>query len=506
MRRSSRRSSRSTPRSKRVAGGAGTARGSGGMASKLAAAKIAAWSGVRVVIAAAAADRVVVDALDGNPVGTRSRRGRSGSRAASSGSRSRRARRAASSSTPAPRNALVNNGKSLLAAGVRETVGGFDADAAVEIVDDHGAVFAKGLSRYSSPRSSAPSRAAAPPISPRACPTKSSTATTSSCSRSVTAMAVRDSRIVVTGANGRRRLPDRAVALTAPGDRRTRVLRDLPAAPGRTTRLVCAQPASRPSRRDLASAPSSTICRTSTTCFHRVSCVRTRRDQGLALRVRGERGGVGSLGRALRRDVAASSTARPAPRTRIEGSGRSARTIHPARISATTASRRSRASRRRRSRSAPVRDAGRDHPHLLDVRPEGGAPADRFALGADRGEPVPLHPDQPNRYNPISEDDYVEHGVPRAGSRRRARRSSSLRRLRDGERRGVLHRTSTSSSGCSRSSSSTIAAAGRCGPTRRACTSSSAAGACCGATASAASCRRRARAARTRTPAPISQT
>ena len=47
-----------------VAGGAGSARGSGGMASKLAAAKIAAWSGVRAVIAAADA-----------PVGDR-RRGR----------------------------------------------------------------------------------------------------------------------------------------------------------------------------------------------------------------------------------------------------------------------------------------------------------------------------------------------------------------------------------------------------------------------------------------------
>ena len=45
-----------------VAGGAGTARGSGGMASKLAAAKIAAWSGVRAVIAAADAPDVVVDA------------------------------------------------------------------------------------------------------------------------------------------------------------------------------------------------------------------------------------------------------------------------------------------------------------------------------------------------------------------------------------------------------------------------------------------------------------
>ena len=39
----------------KVVGGAGTERGSGGMASKLAAAKIAAWSGVRAVIASARA-------------------------------------------------------------------------------------------------------------------------------------------------------------------------------------------------------------------------------------------------------------------------------------------------------------------------------------------------------------------------------------------------------------------------------------------------------------------
>ena len=32
---------------------------------------------------------------------------------------------------------------------MRDTVGSFDADAAVEIVDDHGTVFAKGLTRYS---------------------------------------------------------------------------------------------------------------------------------------------------------------------------------------------------------------------------------------------------------------------------------------------------------------------------------------------------------------------
>src|SRR5262245_55613648 len=54
----------------RVAGGAGTERGGGGMASKLAAAKIAAWSGVRAVIAAASAPSVVVAALEGRTVGT----------------------------------------------------------------------------------------------------------------------------------------------------------------------------------------------------------------------------------------------------------------------------------------------------------------------------------------------------------------------------------------------------------------------------------------------------
>ena len=46
------------------------------------------------------------------------------------------------------RRALVDGGKSLLAAGVREVEGAFDADAPVEIVGDDGRVFAKGLCRY----------------------------------------------------------------------------------------------------------------------------------------------------------------------------------------------------------------------------------------------------------------------------------------------------------------------------------------------------------------------
>ncbi len=133
-----------------LAGGTGSVRGSGGMASKLAAAKIASWSGVRAVIAGADEPGVVTDALAGKPVGTviaphvdrlPSRKlwiafavGIGGRVIVDGGARA----------------ALVSQGRSLLAAGVRDVEGDFDADAAVEIVDEAGRVFAKGLVSYSS--------------------------------------------------------------------------------------------------------------------------------------------------------------------------------------------------------------------------------------------------------------------------------------------------------------------------------------------------------------------
>jgi UDP-glucuronate 4-epimerase len=42
--------------------------------------------------------------------------------------------------------------------------------------------------------------------------------------------------------------------------------------------------------------------------------------------------------------------------------------------------------------------------------PEGGAPADRLGMML-AGKPIRLHPDKPNNYNPIYEDDYVELGI-----------------------------------------------------------------------------------------------
>lgn len=134
-----------------LAGGSSSNRGSGGMATKLAAAKIAAWSGVRTVIAAADRPDVLVDVVAGRSgVGTtiQAREHRLPARkvwiafgVASTG------RLVVDAGA---REALEHRGASLLAAGVREVVGTFDADDAVEVADLDGSVFAKGLVRVGS--------------------------------------------------------------------------------------------------------------------------------------------------------------------------------------------------------------------------------------------------------------------------------------------------------------------------------------------------------------------
>jgi glutamate 5-kinase len=135
----------------RVAGGAGTDRGSGGMASKLQAAKIAAWSGVRVVIAAADRPGVLMGAVDGAPgVGTivRPRDPRMSARKLWIGF----AIEASGTIVvdDGARRALLERQTSLLPAGIVEVRGRFAPDVAVEICDPTGAVFAKGLVRVSS--------------------------------------------------------------------------------------------------------------------------------------------------------------------------------------------------------------------------------------------------------------------------------------------------------------------------------------------------------------------
>jgi glutamate 5-kinase len=134
-----------------AAGGSGSERGSGGMASKLAAAKIAAWSGVRAVIAGADRPGVVADAVDGVAgVGTvvRPRAKRLSAR------RVWIAFAVGSSGTvvvdDGARAALIERNVSLLAAGVQSCRGSFQAGAAVEILGTDNRVFAKGLVRLDS--------------------------------------------------------------------------------------------------------------------------------------------------------------------------------------------------------------------------------------------------------------------------------------------------------------------------------------------------------------------
>jgi glutamate 5-kinase len=131
-----------------LAGGRGSERGSGGMATKLAAAKIAAWSGVRVVIAAAEAPDVVAQALAGQAVGTafRARDERLSSRKLWIAFALNPAGRVVVDE--GARRALCDHHRSLLPAGVRGVEGAFEADDAVEIVDATGVPFAKGLVKY----------------------------------------------------------------------------------------------------------------------------------------------------------------------------------------------------------------------------------------------------------------------------------------------------------------------------------------------------------------------
>jgi glutamate 5-kinase len=132
------------------ASGAGSDRGSGGMASKLAAARIASWSGVTAVIAAAESDSAVMAAINGETVGTRflphdrqlSARKLwiafaaevEGSIAIDAGAR----------------DALVLRGTSLLPAGVTAVTGSFDVGAVVEVVTETGELLARGLTAMSS--------------------------------------------------------------------------------------------------------------------------------------------------------------------------------------------------------------------------------------------------------------------------------------------------------------------------------------------------------------------
>lgn len=132
-------------------GGAGSARGSGGMASKLTAAKIASHSGIRTVIANAKRESVIADAVAGLAgVGTSV-----APQGAVTSARKLWIEFALSAAArvvvdEGAQYALSQGGRSLLSVGIVEVDGSFDRRDPIEVANANGDVFAKGLARVSS--------------------------------------------------------------------------------------------------------------------------------------------------------------------------------------------------------------------------------------------------------------------------------------------------------------------------------------------------------------------
>ena len=127
------------------AGRGGSGRGSGGMASKLEAARIASWSGVPTVIANASRPDVVAGAVAGDAVGTRfqARKRRLGARKLWIAFAARVAGRI--TVDDGARRALTERQTSLLPAGVVAVTGHFVDGDTVEICGTAGEPFARGM-------------------------------------------------------------------------------------------------------------------------------------------------------------------------------------------------------------------------------------------------------------------------------------------------------------------------------------------------------------------------
>ena len=133
-----------------VAGGAGSIASTGGMRTKLSAARIATAAGVRCVIANGFREGIIHGVLDGDAPCTQFLPAH-----AALSHRKRwiafgRSVRGMIRVDDGARAALLDRGKSLLPAGVTAVEGQFESGAAVRIVDSAGEVIARGLVNYGS--------------------------------------------------------------------------------------------------------------------------------------------------------------------------------------------------------------------------------------------------------------------------------------------------------------------------------------------------------------------
>jgi len=140
-----------TPAVEALAGGSGSDLGTGGMATKLEAAKIATSSGTAVALLSGANPAAVLDLLEERPV--------AGTRFRARGDRLEARRKWLAFGRPVRGTlvlddgavgAVLRSGKSLLPAGISELAGEFEAGEAVSLRAGDGREVARGVSNYAS--------------------------------------------------------------------------------------------------------------------------------------------------------------------------------------------------------------------------------------------------------------------------------------------------------------------------------------------------------------------
>jgi len=126
--------------------------GSGGAATKVAAARMAAWSGIPTVIADARESDVLARATAGEEIGTWVTPHETKLPARKLWIAFGQPTEGSVVVDPGATKALLEGGKSLLAVGVLSVDGDFDAEAAVEVFDGDGRLIGKGLTTMSANR------------------------------------------------------------------------------------------------------------------------------------------------------------------------------------------------------------------------------------------------------------------------------------------------------------------------------------------------------------------
>ena len=134
-----------------MAGGTGTLVGTGGMATKIKAAKRASLYGVGTVIVNGRTPHILTHLFDGEEIGTYFLPSRDRISAKKHWIAFTKKPRGKLFVDEGARRALMENGKSLLPSGINGVEGGFDRGDAVRLCDQSGNEFAKGVINYSLP-------------------------------------------------------------------------------------------------------------------------------------------------------------------------------------------------------------------------------------------------------------------------------------------------------------------------------------------------------------------